>query len=260
MRKFTLVFSALLLASFTLANCQDYSSSIFDWDKLPVKKTASGEVREIYNGPTLSLEKFVIKAVTLNTGKSFKSYPVEKGSDELIIVREGSLDISINNKKLAIEEGDIVVAYQGDVVVIGNSKNQKATFFSFLFDPKGKDQTSQVKSGSDPVYRDWSALEFKTNSLGGRRDLLKQPTAVLRELEIHATTLNGGLSSHAGHIHHDEEIILMRFGTVDGTFGDKTQTIGPGSMMFATNDDMHGVSHAGSPYCEYYAFRWLVNE
>ncbi len=81
----------------------------------------------------------------------------------------------------------------------------------------------------------------------------------LKELEIHATTLNADASSHAGYNHPDEEIVLMRIGNVDETINDITQDIGPGSMMFLTNDDMHGIINVvNSSMCEYYAFRWLI--
>ena len=59
----------------------------------------------------------------------------------------------------------------------------------------------------------------------------------------------------------DEEIMLMRLGNVDETINGITKNIGPGSMMFLTNDDVHGVSNsANSSMCEYYAFRWLIAE
>ena len=260
--KTTRLYSVILfLAVATMASGQGYSSAIFEWDKLPVRKTASGEVRDIYNGPTRSLEKFEVKAITLNKGKSFRSYAVEKGSDELIIVKEGSIEVAVNSKKLLLDEGDVLVSYQGDNIAVANSGSSNSTYFTFLFNPRGKDHTGQLKSGDKPVYSDWSELEFNVSEIGGRRDLIRQPTAVLRELEIHATTLNAGLSSHAGHTHPDEEIVLMRMGSVDETINGKTQKIGVGSMMFATNDDFHGVSNASKEEkCEYYAFRWLVNE
>ena len=55
--------------------------------------------------------------------------------------------------------------------------------------------------------------------------------------------------------------MLMRLGNVDETINGITKNIGPGSMMFLTNDDVHGVSNsANSSMCEYYAFRWLIAE
>jgi quercetin dioxygenase-like cupin family protein len=223
-----------------------------------VKKTSYGEERDIFKGPTKSLDMFDVKAITLNEEQSVKTYKVESGFDELLIIKEGSAEINVNNESKILEAGSIVVASQGDKVSIRNLHNSKTTYYSFRFNPKSQPGQAQPVTKVLPVLEYWSTFIFKPSAVGGRRDILKQPTSTLKELEIHVTTLNEGLPSHAPHSHPDEEIILVRFGTVEQTINGTAYKLGPGSVIFLTNDDMHGISNAGKGKCEYYAFRWLT--
>jgi len=258
MKSIRLLLALILIAILSGAADQPINSSVYDWTKLTMKKTSYGEERDILNGPTRSLDMFDAKAITLNEEQSIKIYKVESGFDELLIIKEGSAEVNVNNDSKILEAGSIVVASQGDKVNIRNLHNSKTTYYCFRFNPKSQPGKAQSVTKVLPVLEYWSTFIFKPSANGGRRDLLKQPTSTLKELEIHVTTLNEGLPSHAPHQHPDEEIILVRFGTVEQTINSTAYKLGPGSVIFLTNDDMHGISNAGKGKCEYYAFRWLT--
>ena len=52
--------------------------------------------------------------------------------------------------------------------------------------------------------------------VGVSRQFFRSPTATLDELECHVTTLNPGESSHPPHKHPDEELVIIKEGTVEG--------------------------------------------
>ena len=259
MKKFRLLFALIFLAILSFAADQTINSSVYDWDKLPVKKTSSGESRIILKGSTRSLDMFDVQVITLNVEQTVKNYKVENGFDELIILKEGSAEISVNSEKKILGAGSVVVASQGDKVNIRNVHNKSTTFYTFLFKPKPSSGSNRPDVKVSPVLKDWNTIEFKPSANGGRRDILKQPVSTLKELEMHVTTLNEGLPSHAPHTHPDEEVILVRFGFVDQTINSTHYKLGPGSLIFLTNDDSHGISNAGKGKCEYYAIRWLTS-
>src|ERR1044072_3317831 len=62
---------------------------------------------------------------------------------------------------------------------------------------------------------DWNTLAVSTNANGLVRKVFEQPTATLELLECHITTLKPGLSSHPPHRHPEEELIIIREGTVE---------------------------------------------
>ena len=47
-----------------------------------------------------------------------------------------------------------------------------------------------------PAVFDWTNLTPVANATGSVRQVVKQPTATLDELEMHITTLNPGVASH----------------------------------------------------------------
>jgi quercetin dioxygenase-like cupin family protein len=234
------------------------NSSVYEWEKLSVNKTTTGEERTILSGPTQTLDKFDIKAVTLNQSQFLKEYKVDDGLDEMIIIKEGSAEITVNKETQTLIEGSVVVASQGDIVKIKNSTSKNTIFYSFLFKPKSKTVSGKELAKFPYVMKDWNKIEFKANANGGRRDILKQPTSTLKELEMHTTQLKEGLPSHAAHNHPDEEIILIRYGAAEMTINEKPFKAGPGSVFFLSNTDNHGIRNAGKGACEYYAIRWLT--
>src|SRR5215813_9361872 len=62
---------------------------------------------------------------------------------------------------------------------------------------------------------DWNSFEAKPNNYGSVRSVFRGATPTLEELEIHITTLNPGQTSHAPHTHPNEEMIIIREGTVE---------------------------------------------
>ncbi len=104
---------------------------------------------------------------------------------------------------------------------------------------------------------DWNSLEAKPTKVGARRDVFQTPTATLDELECHITTLNSGEIPHPPHQHPDEELIIMKEGTVEVQQGDaKPKLAGPGSIIFEASNQMHGMRNVGKTVATYYVIRW----
>lgn len=248
----------ILVFILSVAAVKQIMSGVYDWNRLVPVKTHTGSVIQIMKGPTRSLEFFDVKAISMRSGKETHSYLLNKLCDELIIVKEGSAEISVNSIKKVLGEGSIVVASGGDRVIIRNPAVGNLVYYSFVFKPR-ESKTGRIPvSRIEPFFSSWDTITFRPNQNGGRRNIIQKPTSSLKQLEIHTTTLKEGLPSHAAHNHPDEEIILVRFGTVDQTLRGSHNTIGAGSLFFATNDDDHGISNAGQGSCEYYAIRWLT--
>lgn len=248
----------IILAIFSISAKKYPGSSVFDWQKSTLKKTSSGESRNILKSPTRSLDMFDIKAITIYPGKEALDNMVEKGTDELIIIKEGVAEIRVNNISRVLEEGSLIVASSGDKVNIRNAQKTNTVYYSIRFKPYQKDIRMKNVNSNSPVFIDWNKLEFKTTEKGGSRAIMRQQTSELKELEIHVTTLNEGMTSHNTHSHPDEEIILVRKGFVEETISGKSYRLGTGSIIFITDDDPHNIKNAGTGQCEYYAIRWLT--
>ena len=105
---------------------------------------------------------------------------------------------------------------------------------------------------------DWTTIEAKTTKTGARRDFFDGPTATLDEFECHVTTLNPGEAPHAGHRHPEEELIIVKDGTIESTQNGVTKRVGPGSIIFEASNDFHGLRNVGQTPATYHVIKWVT--
>jgi XRE family transcriptional regulator, regulator of sulfur utilization len=105
---------------------------------------------------------------------------------------------------------------------------------------------------------DWTRLDATTTDVGARRDVVRAPTRTLDELEIHITTLNPGAVSHAPHRHPEEELLIVREGTVETLQNGVASRLGPGSIIFHASNDLHNIRNVGTTPATYHVVQWRV--
>lgn len=108
----------------------------------------------------------------------------------------------------------------------------------------------------DSSIFDWNDMEAKTTKTGAVRTVFRSQTATLDELECHITTLNPGDSSHPPHKHPEEEIIIIKEGTVEALVNGKMKQVGPGSVIFQASNQMHSIKNVGKTPTTYHVFSW----
>jgi quercetin dioxygenase-like cupin family protein len=92
----------------------------------------------------------------------------------------------------------------------------------------------------------WNSLTDKPNANGSVRTVCSTPTATLENLEIHITTLDPGKSPHPPHKHPNEELIILRQGTVETLSNGEWIRVGPGSIIFNGSNQLHGLKNVGT--------------
>jgi len=103
---------------------------------------------------------------------------------------------------------------------------------------------------------DWSTIEAKTTKTGARRDFFDAPTATTDKLECHVTTLNPGESPHAPHQHPEEELMIVKEGTIEVMQNGAIKRAGPGSVVFQASNEMHGFRNIGQTQATYHVIKW----
>jgi quercetin dioxygenase-like cupin family protein len=103
---------------------------------------------------------------------------------------------------------------------------------------------------------DWEAAVKKDVAHGSTRAFFRAPTVTLAELEMHVTTLNPGQTSHAPHQHVNEELIIIKEGTIETLSLGVWKKVGPGSVIFNGSNDLHGVRNIGSTPATYHVVNW----
>jgi XRE family transcriptional regulator, regulator of sulfur utilization len=103
---------------------------------------------------------------------------------------------------------------------------------------------------------DWNAITAKPTDVGSVRQFFRSPTATLDELECHVTTLNPGLQSHPPHQHANEELVIIREGTVEVLVNGEWKRVGPGSVIFNASNQLHALKNVGSTPAVYHVVNW----
>ena len=73
---------------------------------------------------------------------------------------------------------------------------------------------------------------------------------------MHVTTLNPGLASHAPHQHENEELIIIREGTLEALMNGTWKRVGPGSVVFNASNVLHGIRNVGTTPAVYHVVNW----
>ena len=120
-----------------------------------------------------------------------------------------------------------------------------------------------VLSGSSaetPVMQsalfDWNAVASKQTDVGAVRQFFRAPTATLDELECHVTTLKPGATSHPPHKHPNEELVIVKEGTVEALVNGEMKRAGPGSVIFNASNQLHGIRNVGDGPTTYHVINW----
>lgn len=122
-------------------------------------------------------------------------------------------------------------------------------------------QTGSTPTGAaapaEPVLSEQRAYLFdqlpvKQSANGESRSVLHGVLPTGEAVELHETTLLPGHMPHPPHKHRHSEFMLIREGTVefdnDGTF----ERVGPGGVVFAASNVMHGLKNVGETNANYF--------
>jgi quercetin dioxygenase-like cupin family protein len=99
---------------------------------------------------------------------------------------------------------------------------------------------------------DWAALKVETKPNGSRRAVLDGPTATLDRLHTHITTLNPGERSGEPRKHLQEEVIIIKEGTIEAHFDGQMRTASAGSVIFFASNAVTFLKNPGKTPATYY--------
>ncbi len=113
---------------------------------------------------------------------------------------------------------------------------------------------AQLKPVASGVYH-WSDFPVKKDAERESRKIAEGTTPEFEFFEIHATTQYKGVAARPAHAQADkEELIIIKEGTLKCTIGNKTATLGAGSVLLVPPQEMQTYENAGDGPVTYYVF------
>ncbi len=100
------------------------------------------------------------------------------------------------------------------------------------------------------VY-DWEKMEVTPNAKGERRAVFDGSTATVDKIHCHITTLKPGEKSSEPSLHLQEEVIIVKEGTIEAYYNGQTSTGGPGSVIFFASNSMTSLRNVGQTPATY---------
>ncbi|HEX2852726.1 MAG TPA: cupin domain-containing protein [Opitutaceae bacterium] len=98
---------------------------------------------------------------------------------------------------------------------------------------------------------DWEKMAVTPTAKGSRRALFDGPTATVDKMHCHITTLNPGEKSGEASKHLQEEVIIVKEGSVEANWDGKSKIGGPGSVIFFAAGATTFLRNAGTTPCTY---------
>ena len=129
MMKYTCFFLMLYISSASFAQTDTIPSGVYHIKKLPVLKDSSRYRIQIMDGYTPYLSNMEVHITMLEPGKSAHPPQNHANTEELIIVKEGKLKVTIAGKTKILGAGGVAMAMPGDMHGAVNESRDKVSYY-----------------------------------------------------------------------------------------------------------------------------------
>ncbi|MEZ4883996.1 MAG: cupin domain-containing protein [Chitinophagales bacterium] len=231
-------------------------SGVYKWAEHIVTEGESRETRKILEGTSPHFEYLKIHATTQFPGAKPNEARTNDEFEECIIVKEGKMKITIEDKSEVLETGGVVLLMPNDTHIIENVGDSNLTYYVMKYKSKKKMDLERGQDAGGSIMLKKSALPFGHSVRGGGIAYFDRPTAMCERFEMHITQLNQKGPSHNPHVHEETEIILVLSGETEMTIDGKEYKGITGDFYFMNSQLLHGVRNASDEPCSYFAFKW----
>jgi len=206
----------------------------------------------LFKGSAHDMKFLQMIANSLLPTKEKNKLHVPDQEEHLILIKSGTLMISLKDSSWAIGAGSIALLMPGEKYAMQNATHDSCNFYLMKYSSKSRIN----KTGVASFVKDWNKIEFRPHDKGGIRRYFERPTAMCKRFEMHVTTLKEGMKSHEPHKHRAEEIVLVIDNKTEMQIADKFYKGGPGDLYYLGSNVSHAIRNDGKGPCMYYAFQF----
>jgi len=103
-------------------------SQVFEWSKLEAAQIPNGQRRFVFDGPTETVDRLHCHITSLAVGK-VSGEPVRHLQDEVLIVKEGEVEVSLDGTTMNLGAGSVIFFASGAVTRLRNAGTGPATYY-----------------------------------------------------------------------------------------------------------------------------------
>jgi quercetin dioxygenase-like cupin family protein len=237
------------------------ATTFVDWDSLTSNPTAVGQVRQVFDNPTVAMDKLEVHITTLNPG--MESHPVHRHPwEEMLLVKDGDFEVSINGVKHHAGPGSLVFLAANDPHNARNVGTTPATYYviNFVTDLSHDDAAKSAAERAVPgklasSVIDCSSQPSTPTATGSRVTCVSSPTLTFLALESHITTLNAGQQTAPNIIDSNDEIVVIKSGQLEITVNGVASRMNAGSLLYWAPNDKRTLRNLGATPASYQVIR-----
>lgn len=239
----------------TTAQTDTLLAHVYTLSALPVTKDSSRLTVQVMDGKTGLLSGLEVHLTLLEPGQSAHPPHTHTNTEELIIVKEGLLKVTVNGRTKLLSAGGLAFSLPGDEHDAVNAGKTRAGYYVIKYS-RLLVNSDRGKGAGGSVIMDWTEPAVTATDRGERREFFNRPTALFDKFDMHVTTLNKRAVSHAPHTHLQEEMIIVKQGTISMQIADKFFPATAGDIIFLSSGIPHALRNTGAGTTTYFAFQW----
>ncbi len=204
---------------------------------LTERATPNGIFRPVFDAPTPTLERFEMHITTLNPGRSPHG-PHCHPWEEILILKEGTLQVSINGVNRPAGAGAVIFFGANDAHTVVTTGDRAATYYVINFFTAAAHNVPAVPAAEwAPAHLqrsgilNWDDGRTQSGPHDSRRLFIDSPTATLTSLDIHASTVAARrfpVRQSDGRV----LLIIVKEGAIECTINDVTHLVGASSLIY----------------------------
>lgn len=245
----------LIFANFLFAQNQ-IKSGVYLLVDAKKEPKATGFRQTMIEGEIHDFKNFRVHYTTVNAGQ--KSHDPHKHlTEELIIVKEGEITLTIEGVENHLKVGDVAIIKPNDVHGMVNNGKKSATYLVMIYENKNNNNNPNPKPEITKTHIvHWDSTAYKTHDLGGRRNIIDNKTTQAKRFEMHTTTLLKGKQSHPPHQHRAAEILVPIEGKTEEYIDGQWIKADIGDIIFLESGSSHAIRNIDKKKCTYFAFQF----
>lgn len=247
---------AMLLASYAMAQTNALKAGVYTWANTKAQKLGAVEKKQMLAGRTLDLQRFEIYTLTLQAGKTYTPPDTNSRYEELIVVKSGDLQLTLNDSVKTVGPGSIGLVLAGDRATFKNTSSEPVTWFVINYRSINPVDMRRGADAGPSFIKNWNDLRVKKTTVGETRAVFDRATTMFGRFDVHETTLNPGQASHPPHTHRVEELILMLTGKVHEQIAKSKFDANAGDGIYLSSQILHGPINLSNAPCSYFAIQW----
>jgi quercetin dioxygenase-like cupin family protein len=238
------------------AQLKEVESGVYTWTELPTKEGNQRISRKIMEGSSPHFSFLEVHATTQEKGAKPSPSHAQENKEEIIIVKEGSLKMTMNSVSEVLKAGSVALIPPMTNQSMENVGDGPLTYYVMMFTSKKDMDLDRDQKAGGPQFFNFKHLVFNENEKGARMDYFDRATAMCEKFEMHVTQLNQKGPSHEPHSHSTSEIIVMIEGQTEMTIAGKTYSGTNGDMFLIKSNELHAITNVEDKPCRYFAFSW----